>query len=57
VKTRKRRYWYRLFVGECVVCGRDQSYRVRVYGRRPRSRKGRIVYLADVQTYCGCMGV
>lgn len=33
---RKRKYWYKLYIGECPVCGRDQSYRERVYGRKPK---------------------
>lgn len=59
-KNRNRnrlRHWYRLFVGECPVCGRDQSYRERVYGPRPRKRSDRIVHIPDVKNYCGCMGV
>lgn len=46
-------HWYRMFLGECPVCGRDQSYRERVYGARP-SDKDRYVYLTSQQTYCGC---
>lgn len=44
-RTRRvRKHWYRLHIGECPVCGRDQSYRERVYGRKP-SREKRYVYL------------
>lgn len=36
IMRKHRPHWYRLFVGECPVCGHDRSYRVRVYGRRPK---------------------
>jgi hypothetical protein len=49
-----RKHWYRIYVGECPVCGRDQGYRERVYGRKPKSAKCRIVYLPDSQTYDHC---
>jgi hypothetical protein len=49
-----RPHWYRLYVGECPVCGRDRSYRKRVYGRRPKDRRKRIVYLPDTYNYDGC---
>jgi thymidine kinase len=55
VKARRRRHWYRHYVGECAVCGRDASYRERVYGRRPARVRDRYVHLPDVQTYCGCL--
>jgi len=53
-KTQKA-YWYRLYFGECPVCGRDQSYRERVYGPKPKKPKDRIVYLPETQTYDHCM--
>jgi hypothetical protein len=54
--TRKgKRYWYRIHVGECPVCGRNRTFRERVYGEPPRERSQRHVYLPDCQTYCGCL--
>jgi hypothetical protein len=55
-KKVKRPHWYRLHVGECPVCGRDKSFRERVYGKKPRSQKKRYVYLPDVETYDDCLG-
>lgn len=56
-KRRKHEpHWYRQYIGECPVCGRDKSYRERVYGKRPEKLEDRIVYLADSQTYDHCMG-
>jgi hypothetical protein len=48
-KVRKptKPHWYKWYLGECPVCGRDQSYRVRVYGKKPKSAKQRYVYLPD----------
>lgn len=50
-----RKHWYRLYIGECPVCGRDKSYRVRVYGRKPKNHNARIVYMTDFETYDHCM--
>jgi hypothetical protein len=52
---KRPRHWYRQYVGECPVCGRDQSYRVRVEGERPERAEDRYVYLPHSVTYCGCM--
>lgn len=57
MNIRRKPHWYKLFDGECPACGRDQSYRVRMYGKRPRRRKDRIVYLTPVQSYDGCIRV
>jgi hypothetical protein len=48
-------HWYKIYVGECPVCGRDQGSRERVYGKPPTHRKDRYVYLPDSQTYDGCL--
>ncbi len=56
VKTAKRPYWYMHCVGECPVCGRSASYRVRVYGPKPKDARKRIVHLPDTVTYDNCMG-
>lgn len=48
--AKRRAHWYRFNLGECPVCGRDQSYRERVYGRKPKDPKKRYVYLP--QTAC-----
>lgn len=52
---KRRKHWYRQHVGECPVCGRDKSYRVRVYGPRPKDPKKRYVQLPGSQTYDHCM--
>lgn len=56
-KRVKRKHWYRLYVGECPVCGCDQSSRERVYGKRPAKRRDRVVYLSDSASYCGCLRI
>lgn len=50
----KARYWYRIYVGECPVCGKDKGYRERVYGDRPSDPKDRYVYLSNSETYDHC---
>ena len=47
-------YWYRMYCGECPVCGRDCSYRKRVYGKKPTTIKKRYVQLTYVECYDWC---
>lgn len=54
-RTPPRPHWYRLHVGECAVCGRDKSFRERVYGKPPKDRTARVVYLPDTFTYDHCL--
>lgn len=48
-------HWYRIYIGECPVCGRDASYRERVYGEKPNDPRERYIWLPDYQTYDGCL--
>jgi hypothetical protein len=48
-------HWYRQYVGECPVCGRDHSYRERVYGEKPKNPEEIYKQLSDFETYCGCL--
>jgi hypothetical protein len=56
-KLRKRpaHHWYRIYVGECPVCGRDHGHRERVYGPPPKDRADRYVQLPDTETYDHCL--
>jgi hypothetical protein len=49
------RHWYKMFVGGCPVCGKDQSYRVRIYGKRPEKIEDRYVQLSYADTYDNCL--
>ena len=51
-----KKYWYRQYFGECPVCGKDFSYRERVYGEKPKEKEEIYKYIPDNQTYCGCLG-
>ena len=53
---KKRPYWYRQFIGECPVCGRDAGYRERVYGKKPTEPKERYKHRPDTETYDHCIG-
>jgi hypothetical protein len=53
-KPKKRPHWYRIYTGECPVCGKDKSFRERVYGERPRRPADRYVRLPDQSTYDHC---
>lgn len=50
------KYWYRFWIGECPVCGRDASYKERVYGKRPKSLMKRYRRRPDTETYDHCEG-
>lgn len=43
--TKRRPHWYRIYFGECVLCWRDEGYRERVYGKKPRDPRKRYIQL------------
>jgi hypothetical protein len=47
-------HWYRFHIGECPVCGKDKSFKERVYGKKPRDWRKRYVCLPQTQTYDWC---
>lgn len=51
---KNKRHWYKMYIGECPVCGANKSYRVRIYGRKPRSVAKRYVQLSNQETYDWC---
>ena len=53
--TKRKKYWFRFFIGECPVCGRDKSYKERVYGRKPKDQTKRYKHLPDTSTYDHCL--
>jgi hypothetical protein len=54
--TKKRKYWYRQYVGECPVCGNNAGYKERVYGKKPKDLTKVYIELPQSQTYDYCMG-
>lgn len=50
----KQKYWYKIYIGECPVCMKDKSYRLRMYDKKPKNKNNRIIYLSDNQTYDHC---
>lgn len=54
--TRNRQtYWYKMFIGECPVCGRDASYRIKQCGPKPSESKEIYVILSNEETYDHCL--
>jgi len=54
---KKGKYWYRIWVGECPVCGKDAGYRERVYivdEPIPVNDADRYHHMGYSKTYCGC---
>ena len=58
MKRRKpiRKHWYIQYLGECPACGRDKSWRERVYGRKPKDERRRCVQLSQKECYDHCIG-
>lgn len=53
--NKKGTYYYIQYMGECPVCWKDASYKVRVYGKKPKDWDKTHVWLPDTQTYDHCM--
>lgn len=49
------KYWYQYFIGECPVCGKDTSYKERCFGKKPKNKKDRYVYLKLIDCYDHCL--
>lgn len=51
----RKQHWYKIFIGECPVCGCDASYRVRQYGQKPTDPKKTHILLDHKETYDYCL--
>jgi hypothetical protein len=47
-------HWYKFYFGECPVCGKDKSYKQRMYSKKPKDPTKRYVHMPYNQTYDGC---
>ena len=36
---KRRKHWYKLYTVECVLCGRSNVWRERMFGRKPARQK------------------
>ena len=52
---KKKSYWYKQFLGECPMCGRNRNRKERVMGKKPKDKEKIYIYLSEYDTYCGCM--
>jgi hypothetical protein len=52
---KKKKHWYRMYVGECPVCGRDAGSRERVYGKKPKNLSRVYVQLSGRECYDYCL--
>lgn len=44
-KAAKREHWYHLSIDECVLCGRYDEIRTRIYGKKPKDWKKRYKFM------------
>lgn len=51
----KESYYYRQYIGECPVCGRDAGYKEKVKGEKPKDESLIYIQLPQNQTYCHCL--
>lgn len=51
---KNKKYWYLYRIGECPVCGKDKSHRVRMYTKKPKDSNKRIIFINDIETYDWC---
>ncbi len=51
-KASKSKYWYKIDVYECLLCGVREEFRERKYTKRPTNRSDRLDYH---ESYCGCL--
>ena len=42
---KKAPHWYKIYIGECLICGKDFSYRERIYGQKPTDLAQIYIYL------------
>ena len=54
-QKKKCKYWYRQYYGECPMCGKDYSYRERVYGEKPKDTTKIYIMMSNIDTYDYCM--
>jgi len=40
----KRKYWYKFYIWECVICGATDEYKVRQYTEKPENAQDRYEY-------------
>ena len=38
-------HWYRIYIEQCVICGKTNEDRERIYGKRPKDPAKRYVYV------------
>ena len=50
----KKKYWYKFYIGECPLCGRNQSYKERQYSDKPKNFQDRISYIPLNECYDYC---
>lgn len=49
------KYWYKFFICVCFICGKDASYKIRQYTKKPKQASKRYKQLSQPYAYCGCL--
>lgn len=50
----KKKYWYKVRIYLCPLCGREDVYRERCYDEKPKDPSDRI-QIKEVWDYCGAL--
>ena len=54
-QKKRKKYWYRQYMGECPMCGRNQGWKERVYGEKPKDFTKIYIQLSESECYDHCM--
>lgn len=55
-KKQQNKHWYKMYYGECPVCGRQTKYKERIYGKKPKDLKEIYKQISQTESYDYCLG-
>jgi len=48
----KKKYWYKIYIEECVVCGKQDKYKERQYSEKPKDPQKIINFTQNICYNC-----
>lgn len=55
LNKKKQKYWYKQYVGECPVCGRNQGWKEKVIGEKPNDFRKIYIQLSNSECFDHCI--